>query len=205
MPAGYRQNLVNWCETSFPDSYSEAQLGLYGCIVREVQDALRGLPANFRNAVSNLVSSTPQYNDASAASMYLQLLTGFGGFAFSLADKIRDGFMNAYDSAAAPCRPASFIGWLAATPLAVASDVIQANMILFGACEDRSLMGEQDKTIDGYFWLMSWRRHGRGVGTPLVTTAKTSWVARNPAVSVRPTWTHQTSERRRSAEDLRTL
>lgn len=153
MPPGYRSNLQAWCETGFPDSYTEDQLAHYACIVREVQEAVDAIPSGFKSAVVSMVASTPLYRPEAAAQLYDDLLNGFGGYGYSLASKLRDGFLAAYDTCCCAVSPGKLSGWLAATPLEVNSDVVQANTILFGVCEDRAEMGDEPGTIDGYVGL----------------------------------------------------
>lgn len=152
LPPGYRANLIAWCETQFPTSYTMDQLNLYSCIRREVQEGIDDIDSahpGFTSDVASLVAGTPLYDPNEVREMYDQLLNGISGHPFSVAEKFREIFLGAYDTCCCAVSPGKFLAWLSATPAEIDSDIVQANTILFGVCEDRSKMGDADTTIDG--------------------------------------------------------
>lgn len=157
MPDGYRANLVSWCETAFPESYSADQLEHYTCIVREVQQSINGYSSSFTNAIQARWLGQPLYRPEVALEIYLDLLHGFDGTE-SLATKLLNTYMAAYDTCCCAVSPGKLLAWLAASPVEIQSEIIQANTILLGVCEDRAEMGDEPPSIDGYVSLGGWGR-----------------------------------------------
>ena len=112
MPSGYRDNLVAWCETSYPSSYSVDQLAHYTCLRSKVQVKMAAIPSGYRSAVSARVSAAVNYDEASLNMLYQDLLHGTGGVPSSLAEMLRTIFQEAYDECCCAVSPGPFLGWL---------------------------------------------------------------------------------------------
>lgn len=113
MPPGYRSNLVAWCDTTYPTSYTPDQLAHYTCLRAKVQAKMAAdISTGYRSAVAARVASAVDYDEDSMNDLYQDLLHGTGGVPGSLAEKLRTIFREAYDECCCAVAPGLFVGWL---------------------------------------------------------------------------------------------
>ena len=153
MPPGYQANLKAWCDTEFPDTYSDDQLEHYSCIVAEVQFLMGEYSVGFTNAIRNRVATAVAYDKESMASLYSDMLKVTYSGGTTLTDKLLTTFRAGYDKCCCAVSPCKLLAWLAVNPAEAPSEVVQANTLLFGTCEDRTELGREPPGVDGYFWL----------------------------------------------------
>lgn len=111
LPSGTKSNLLSWCETEYPSSFSTDQLQLHSCIVRQVQDGIGNVSIGYQTQVSSRVSAAVSYDDESMRDMYLDLHNGWSGNP-SLSHTLLAIFQSSYSSCCCAVSPGPLLAWL---------------------------------------------------------------------------------------------